>query len=76
MLKKMGYEAGRGLGRVGVSCDVCDCMTALTDVKLVFIIGSKGQGLVKPVEAKLRKGKGAIGLYGREGPDRPQKSKQ
>jgi tuftelin-interacting protein 11 len=50
MLKKMGYEAGKGLG-------------------------SKGQGLVKPVEAKLRKGKGAIGMYGKEAPDRPQKSK-
>ena len=30
-------------------------------------LGSKGQGRVKPVEAKLRKGKGAVGMYGNEG---------
>ncbi len=38
-------------------------------------LGSKGQGLVRPVEAKLRKGKGAIGLYGKEAPDRPDKGR-
>lgn len=30
-------------------------------------IGKDLQGRVKPVEAKVRKGKGAVGLYGAEG---------
>ena len=33
-------------------------------------IGKDLQGRVKPVEATLRKGKGAVGMYGNEGGDK------
>ncbi|GMR38664.1 hypothetical protein PMAYCL1PPCAC_08859 [Pristionchus mayeri] len=41
IMKKMGYEQGKGLGR-------------------------EGQGIVEPVQAAVRPGRGAVGAYGRE----------
>lgn len=78
----MGYQAGKGLGKNAQGgkawsgsitelftiitllflCYVCiySC-TVYSDIPPVILIG-----ILNPIEAKVRKGKGAVGAYGNE----------
>ncbi|PIO26299.1 hypothetical protein AB205_0129330 [Aquarana catesbeiana] len=58
LLQKMGYVQGRGLGKNAQG--TANCNTVLLDNNEL------GKGIIAPIEAKQRKGKGAVGAYGSE----------